>query len=222
MISSQFQHNAGDRCRWILMSCGYPAGFQNNWLFTQFISKTVPGQTNYNISITIDITYILSSCRARYNCNPEISVFKFDTSGPQPRSVYTDRSNYKLLINNKPGTSTRAQTILLNVDILPEVEGFYLAIKDNTSCIQIAQLQVYRYQCPQKQEGLVIFPETAAPPDEDLIVNVQCMPNASPITSVSVICNATGYWHGSAQCECDPGYIRKNDSEENDFCEGKK
>ena len=101
------------------------------------------------------------------------------------------------------------------------MQGFYFAVKDNTSCIQVSRLQIYRHQCPQKQEGLVIFPETAAPAYGVLIVNVQCMPNSSPVTGAPVICNGTGYWHGSVQCVCNPGYVQKVDSEENEFCEGK-
>ena len=204
------------------MSCGYPSGFQNNWLFTQFISKNVPGQTNYTVTVTIDLSYTLSSCRRRYNCNPEISVFKFDTSGPQPRSVYTDRSNYKLLIN-KPGASTRTQNILLKVDILPEVEGFYLAIKDNTSCIQVAQLQVYRYQCGEKQERLLMFPVTAAPAMavSNMTVTHGCMPNSSPNSNVDMMCDNMGLWSGEGDCICDPGYVRRIDpaDESRHFCE---
>ena len=109
----------------------------------------------------------------------------------------------------------------MTVEIPPEVEGFYTAIQDNTSCIQVAQLKVYRHQCSEKQEGLVVFPATAAPVSGAMTVTTLCVPNSLPVTSMLVECNSMGFWNGSStECVCDPGYVKRVNSEHNEFCEG--
>ena len=147
----------------------------------------------------------------------------FKTDGPKPRDVYTNCSNYELLIT-KRGASTRTQYINLMVDLPPEVKGFYLAVKDNTSCIQISRMEVYRYQCEGKQERLLMFPETAAPEMNvtNMVVTPGCMPNSSPNSSVDMKCGNMGIWNGVGDCICDPGYVRRNDSRNpsRHFCEG--
>ena len=217
----QWTHNAGGICRWSVRSCGYRTGPQDNWLFTQFISKSVPTGTNYDVMVTIELSYTLSSCRTRYGCNPEISIYKFETNGPEDRDVYTDRKNYRLVLK-RPGAQTLTQRVTMNITVSPSVEGFYLGIQDNTSCIQVAQLEVYRHQCKQKQEGLVMFPETAAPVSGDMSVTAACMPNSSPATSMAMRCDGMGMWTGSGECVCDPGYIKKWNSDGNFFCEGER
>ena len=119
----------------------------------------------------------------------------------------------------KSGSSTLTQTLTVNVTVTPDIEGFYLAVRDRTSCIQILQLRVFRHECETKQEGLVVFPDNASPINNDMSVTTDCMPNASPMTDMSVRCDSSGYWTGSAECVCDPGYIMRTDSDGNNYCE---
>ncbi|CAI8036631.1 Ephrin type-A receptor 4-B [Geodia barretti] len=204
-----FKHNAGGICRWSVMSCGYRSGWQDNYLFTQFISKAAPPDTTHTVRVIVDILYTLSSCRARYNCNPKFQLLKFETDGPQPREVFTDHTNYQS-IRVRTGSSAVTQRLVENIDIPANIEGIYLAVRDNTSCIQVAQMQVYRYQCPRKQEGLVVFPDTAAPVDNDITIIAECMPNSSPVTpnDMAMTCDKDGNWMGAGSCRCDPGYKR--------------
>ena len=206
------------------MSCGFRDGFQNNWLFTQFISKDVPTGTDYNVEITVELLYTLSSCRERYGCNPEISIYTFCTDGPQPRDVYTNTSNYELLLR-KPGASALTQLLEMKFEMSPEVEGCYLAIQDNTSCIQVAQLKLYRHECGGKKEQLVVFSDIAAPMSDNMTVPVYCMPNSSPASGMdmNMTCDSTGIWGGiwggEADCMCDAGYVRRQNADGH-FCEG--
>jgi hypothetical protein len=212
-----FQHNAGGLCRWSVSSCGYTAGAQDNWLFTQFISKTTPSNTNHDISVVIDLLYTLSNCRKRFGCTPAIEILQFNTTGPQPRSVYTDPANY-YRIKRKSGSSTLTQSLTIKVNVTRAIGGFYLAVRDRTSCIQVVQLRVYRHECARKQEGLVVFPATAAPITDSMTVTTVCMPNAHPVTDMSVTCDSSGIWDGSAECVCDAGYITATDSDGNKYC----
>ena len=178
-----------------------------------------PPHTNHNISVVIEILYMLTNCQKKFNCAPVIEVYQFNTSGPQPRDVYTNTSNY-YQIKRKSGSSTFTQIMAINVTVTPDIEGFYLAVRDRTSCIQILRLRAFRHQCESKQEGLVIFPDTAAPVWGNVTVTTKCTPNSSPAADMLVTCDSSGWWYGSAECVCDPGYIMVTDSDEKDyFCE---
>ena len=111
--------------------------------------------------------------------------------------------------------------ISCTVTLAPSIAGFYLAVCDRTSCIQIVQLRVYRQECARKQEGLVVFPATAAPITDSMTVTTVCMTNAHPVTDMSVTCNSLGYSDGSAECVWDPGYITATDPDGNNYCERK-
>ena len=104
------------------------------------------------------------------------------------------------------------------MNVTPAIGGFYLAVRDRTSCIYVVQLTVYRHECVRKQEGLVVFPATAAPITDNMTVTTECMPNASPVTNMLVACDSSGIWDGSAECVCDPGYITATDSDGNNYC----
>ena len=179
-----------------------------------------PPNTNHNMSVFIEFIFTLTNCIRRFGCNPVMEIYKFSTNGPQPREVYTNTSNYHR-IRRKSGSSTLTQTLTINVIVTPDTEGFYVAVRDRTSCIQVVQLRVYRHECAAKQEGLVIFPDSAAPIEGNMTVTTKCMPNSSPATNMTVLCDSSGFWTGSAECECDPGYIMLTDSDRNNYCERK-
>ena len=202
----QFKQTTGGICRWSVKSCGYRSGEQENWLFTQYIKKMAPSSTNYNVSLFIDFLFTISNCRQRHRCTPTMEVYKFDVNSPQPRDIYTNRNNYAL-VHRKSGASQFTQSLSINKTLSADTLGFYIAVRDHTSCIQIAQMLVYRYQCSQKQVGLVIFPETAAPITDRITISALCVPNASPVTDMDVTCDSRGHWDGSGTCKCDPGYI---------------
>ena len=176
-----------------------------------------PPNTNYDVSVTINIIYSHLNCQSRYGCTPEIEVYQFNTNEPQPRNIYTDRSNYHQIVK-KMGSAIFMDSLSINVTVTPAMGGFYLAIRDHTSCINIRRLEVLRYECATKQEGLVVFPATAVPVEGGMTVTTECMPNASPVTDMSVVCDSLGYWDGSAKCACNSGYIMAKGSDGNSYC----
>ena len=119
--------------------------------------------------------------------------------------MYTNPANY-VSVRNKTGHSTLTQTVTESIAVPPSVRGLYLAIRDNRSCITVSQVKVFRHQCRQKQEGLVVFPETAAPTGDSMTVESHCMPNSRSISSMSMVCDRDGNWAGSGRCKCNPGY----------------
>ena len=200
-----------------MRSCGYRSGWQDNWLFTQFISTAVPLNTTHTVRVIVEIKYTISSCRTRHGCFAVFRLYKYETDGPQPQEVYTNPANYES-VRNKSGHSTLTQTITESIAVPPSVRGLYLAIRDNRSCITVSQVKVFRHQCRQKQEGLVIFPETAAPMDDNITVTSYCMPNSVAITEMDMVCDTNGQWTGSGRCRCIPGYYRVT-VDRRDYCE---
>ena len=200
-----------------MLSCGFQEGFQDNWLFTQYINKTVPPNTDYDVTVNLKMIYTLTNCRERYNCNPVIEVYMFNTNGPQSRGVYTNRENYRR-IARKRGASAMAQQLTITETIPPGDAGFYIAVRDHRSCIKVSQFKVFRHQCKRNQRGLVVFPETAAPVDAPQHVTAMCVDNAYSVTDLSVQCLSTGVWSGSAVCVCNAGYERKTNSDGEYYC----
>ena len=221
-LSLQFKHNSGGLCQWSVMSCGYRSGWQDNWLFTQFISKAAPPNTTHTVRVVVEISYTLSSCRSRYNCHPTFRLYKLDANGPLPREVYTNVSKY-VSVRNRNGASTLSQNLVETIDVPANVGGFYLAIRDNRSCIQVSQIKVYRHQCYSKQEGLVVFPDTAAPVENDMTITAGCMPHSTPVSAgnMAMTCDSDGNWRGRGQCRCDAGYKREAGENGGESCVGK-
>ena len=64
--------------------CGYVAesGPQNNWLFTQYISKALPqtAADTYTVRVYVNITYTFLSCRVRSNCREEFLLQNYITN----------------------------------------------------------------------------------------------------------------------------------------------
>ena len=217
----QWKHSVGGVCRWSVQSCGYREGTQENWLFTQYILKDAPPNTNYNVSIGVEITYRISNCRPRNRCNPEIEVYNFITTSQQSREIYINRDFYNRIYYNRV---SRPALVTENIyfNVTEGETGFYIAVRDPNSCILISKVLVTRFQCPAKQEDLVLYPETAAPVNNDMTVLTECVPNASPVTELEVTCDSTGNWAGVPTCKCDAGYKIIFDRQEGTHsCEGK-
>ena len=85
----------------------------------------------------------------------------------------------------------------------------YVAIQDVGSCVGISRLRVYRYICPSRQVGLVLYPETPAPVSGSVNVQFTCVDNAYIPESESdtVTCCHNGTWSTEVPvCEYNVGY----------------
>ena len=117
----------------------------------------------------------------------------------------------------------QTETISLTYSSTDTDSGFYLAIRDQNSCLSISRVLVFYDVCPAEVQNLVQFDELLAPPNtpqnEAISVLAQCIPNASPVSQtgeVRVICSNGGAWQiipGSG-CECDSGTKPNNDGSE--------
>ena len=75
--------------------------------------------------------------------------------------------------------------------------------------------------CEAQNVDLVRYPKTLAPNSGSQTVTAQCADNASPATSLSVMCHSDGTWSSSntLKCQCNTGYKAVSDNGR-EFCQG--
>ena len=117
--------------------------------------------------------------------------------------------NYEQFGRARPSSTTQAYFETYSFTLDPSDTGFYVAIRDTGTCVEISRLRVYRHICPSHQEGLVLYPETPAPVSGSVNVQLTCVDNAyiSESESDVVTCNYDGTWGNDFPvCECNLGY----------------
>ena len=205
--------------------CGFTEPDQDNWLITQHINRTLPGGDRLE-QVEVSVNYRFVGCTAG-QCSASFKVYKYDTSTIDPAASGN--------INNFGGMpvavvaptdqlgGVQTQTISLMYSSTDTDSGFYLAIRDQNSCLTISRILVFYYICPNEARNLVQFDELLAPPNipqsEAISVIAQCIPNASPVSptqQVKVICGEEGVWQvlPDFRCECDSGMQPNNNGSE--------
>ena len=192
--------------------CGWSGGDQDNWLFTQHISRTVDGYRLQQVSVQIE--YQLTTCPedsvGSTRCRRTLDLSKYETSTVNPVAAM-NTSNYALIRTlttqvSESGTTTKATE---NFGFNTNESGFYLAIRDTGTCILISRLIVFYNVCPGEPVNFVVRPETIAPTVGSLNVNASCVDNSSPVgDDFSLTCLESGNWvDDSTRCECDTGFV---------------
>ena len=220
----QWQHGGGGICRFQAQVCGYTVGDQNNWLFTQHISKAIPPTStdSYAVRVFVNVTYSFQSCRERNRCNPQFRVLKYITNFTQEMETCNDTSLYSgsgIMPSNTIGSETTDGVVsdLLYFDVSPGDGGLYLALQDSSAgnlrgtCVGVNRLTVYRHQCPAQAVGLVRYPATQAPVSGTVSVQTQCVDNAISRNS-TVTCDSDGQWGPeSPSCVCEAGHEKQTE-----------
>ena len=170
----------------------------------------------------------LQGCTRVANCRRTFSIYRWDTS-VENSTAANETGNYQQVMNgvvavdDSSGSSLQNQTRDTNFD--NEEEGFYIAIRDDTTCISILRLIVFYNVCPGGPEELVDRPRTIAPPvgrgSQPLDVRAECVEGASPVSGDAVMlqCIPGGTWStvSDSGCVCNPGY---NTSDDRRSCSG--
>ena len=185
---------------------------QNNWLFTQHISMDLDHSVHkYALNITVEVVYPLQSCRLQLNC--EFRLLNYKTNTPQLPS--TKASGYMNTENYEQFGIARPHALYFerhNFTLDPSDTGFYVALQDTGTCVRISRLRVYRYICPKRQVGLVLYPETPAPVSGSVNINVKCVDNAVVSGSPQATCHSNGTWGPNTQCKCNLGYANMTEN----------
>ena len=207
----------GDRgCQQIVTVCGFNIGQQNNWLIIQHISRQT---TTLLPQITVIIEYEFSNCETVINCARTFTIWKYANSTVDA-TLARDTSKYTQVVAIAPEDTTGSvrQNETIEVDFLGSETGFYLAIRDEDSCLLIHRVLVFYYVCPAITENLIIHPEILAPPisptSQPINVNGgRCVPNASfAVGSNPVLtCSQGGIWSVIVNCMCNRGFTMNAD-----------
>ena len=211
----QWQQSAGT-CQFQIKVCGFrqPGATQDNWLFTQHISKSFDANTNnYPVEILVDITYALQSCRSDRNpsCNTRFTLYRYITNETQLPSTsgsgFMNKDNYVSFGTATPEATGARYIETHRFTLQLQQTGFYITIEDTGTCVIISRLLVYRHNCKSMQTGLVLYPETPAPVSGSSNIDITCVPNADSFGSPQVTCDSDGEWGPqNPRCECRAGY----------------
>ncbi len=204
----------GDVCTSVVIVCGYTAGNQDNWLFTQHINRTVNGRPLQQVSVQIE--YELTTCEETTTgstiCRRTFDLLKYETSTID-RVAARDTDNYQPIQTLTTQASGITAILTEEFGFATTESGFYLAIRDPGTCIRIARLLVFYYTCPSETVDLVVRPETIAPmigSTEQFSVTPACVGNSSSVGGdLSLQCVSRGSWivSSSGRCQCDPGFV---------------
>ena len=218
--------------------CGYVAdtGSQDNWLFTQYISKALPqtAADTYTVRVYVNITYTFLSCRVRAYCREEFLLQNNITNSEQQSLTCSRTSQFSdnaIMPSNIIRKSSNGETSTARYfDMTADQDGFYFALQDIGSgnlrgtCVAISKLIIYRHECRPQAVGLVRYPVTQAPADDtdNGKVTAECVPNAHrSSSSLNVSCGTDGYWGSEIPtCVCNAGYQLGTDARGNQVCEG--
>ena len=214
----QWVQNTNNFCRQTAFVCGFTAGTQDNWIITQHISRMVGGTALPQVTVQVD--FQLNSCMEVNNCGRTFSIHKYETSTINATAA-RNLDNYEFVsprISPSDGSGDARENMSIQIDFTTAATGFYLGIRDETSCVFVHRVLVFYYVCPAETSDLFTRPEIIAPfigNSMPRLVDGQCVENSSPENGMQprLICSQNGVWGviGSAGCVCDTGFQRSLD-----------
>ena len=120
---------------------------------------------------------------------------------------FMNTANYEQFAVVTPADTIRTFTNTFTFTLQPSSTGFYLAIRDNGTCVEISRVRVYRENCQSFKRGLVLYPDAPAPVNGSENITISCVPNAVVSGSTQVTCHSDGTWGPEHPvCECQPRY----------------
>ncbi len=198
--------------------CGFLSGNQNNWLITQHINRVVNGTKLPQVSVLVEF----EQAGCDQGCQSTFVLAAYETSTVDSTTA-RNTANYRQIDSVAPfddsGTVSQNQTREMNFQT--NQDGFYLAIRDESTCIVVSRLLVFYNVCPRETAGFIMRPETLSPiiPIE---VTAQCVAGASPDNGVTprLTCSQGGVWGtiSGSGCTCNPGFMA---SEDGTLCMGR-
>ncbi len=178
--------------------------------------------------VVIVVEFEFNGCIESGDCTQTFTIQHYGTSNINA-SAAANVTNYGLLDTIAPdyvtGVLRQNATVYFTFDeflYADTTTGFYLAIRDESTCIFIHRVLVYYAVCPNIIQDLVNLPETIAPAqqltgqsDPILVTTGTCVENSSPEfdqPNPEVNCLGRGQWTPRLECVCDDGYQANSNS----------
>ena len=173
----QWSQNTNTPCRQDVSVCGFNSGNQDNWLITQHINRVVNGTKLPQVSVLMEF----EQARCDQGCQRTFVLEAYETSTVDSTTA-RNTSNYRQIDRVAPfddsGTVSQNQTREINFQT--NEDRFYLAIRDESTCIVVSRFLVFYDVCPQETVDLVMRPQTFLPIIASLStpieVTVSCLP----------------------------------------------
>ena len=212
--------------------CGFEVGNQDNWLITQHISRNISGILLDQAVVQVEFEF--NGCTESVSCGQTFAIQRYDTSNIDPTAA-ANISIYRLIDTIAPnditGNLRQNETAFIDfvadeAEAVGDATGFYLAIRDSSSCLSIHRVIVFYSVCPAITQDLIIHPETKAPridpvasSSEPITLTGTCVENAHPEVGDSprISCSGGGLWSKVLGCECNEGF---QPTENGDACIG--
>ena len=145
-------------------------------------------------------------------CSRISSWYGYETSTINSVSA-RNTSNYVLISRLVPNDHGDLQNQTRYLNFATNESGFYLAIRDEDTCLTVTRVIVFYNVCPQETVGLMIRPETLSPrittpSQESLRVTGQCVANGGTESGAAPIltCSPGGTWSVVSGCQCNQGF----------------
>ena len=128
--------------------CGYITGRnqhqQDNWLFTQHISKNISAELNTTVFVNVTYKIDDEACNVDLGCKRLFELYYYVVNFQQSRRDYYNISRYTLLSIVSPGDSQVENVIEeQNFTLSPQQSAFYIAIRDIGTCMSVSRITVY-------------------------------------------------------------------------------
>ena len=169
--------------------------------------------------VTVQVDFIMNTCDIENNCRRSFTIHKYETSTINTTAA-RNLSNYELAGQIVPtdGSGSVRENGSVNINFDTEATGFYLGIRDVSSCIVIHRVLVFYYVCPAETSDLITRPETIAPiigASTPVQVVGQCVEGTRPENGVQpgLTCSQNGVWSVNigAGCVCSSGFQSSSD-----------
>ena len=216
LLSFQWVEALSVPCQVTVTACGFRAGAQSNWLITQHISRELAGGQRLR-KVTVQFQFTLNGCDVS-QCRQSFDVYKWQTSTPNKTAARNTDSYERVgYVFPDPTSGTVLTNQSLDIELNAK-SGFYLAVVDWSTCINIQRILVFFYVCVGETSDLITRPETTG---VGTTVTGECVENSSPDGAPNPIlrCGDEGQWEIIIPCRCNPGY-EQNNSQGNSQCSG--
>ncbi len=196
---TQWRSGIGGQCQRESRSCTGNRQ-QENYVVTQYI------QAEGALEILIQLGYRFTSC-SKNNCALDVLIYETCEEGGDE-----DPNNYRKLFTV---TASSSSVSSLERQFSPTniACGFYLALRENGTCVSIYYMALYSYQCPSKTSNLVNYPTTDSPAQdsENPVETTGTCSNYSSqddgeTLNPALNCGQEGQWTNEPSCYCNPGY----------------
>lgn len=139
----QWLQNSNLPCTQTVYTCGFSAGFQNNWLITQLINRTVNGIRLQNVKVLIEFEQ--PDCNNDPQCQNSFTIHIYERSS-EDSTAARNTLNYRTVQAVSPdGVYGVAVQQTIDITFNTNHTSFYFAIEDRNSCTAIKRMIVFYY-----------------------------------------------------------------------------